>query len=93
MDSRDYHPPETVDELAAENALLRELLAYRVAGWRLYRDDGELQDNSSYPFIDFKRDPAVLIESKLRERIRRDIESARVLEAVLASLGPPPVEH
>ena len=37
-----------------ENKLLRELLAYRVAGAALYHDDGELQDNSEIPTIDFK---------------------------------------
>ncbi len=51
-----------------DERLLRQLLAIRVAGPTLYADDGELQDNSVHPFIDFKRDSASEIERKLIER-------------------------
>lgn len=59
-----------------ENVILRELLAFRVAGGLLYHDDGELSDASEWPHIDFKRDSALEIELKLRERgIRSLLES------------------
>jgi hypothetical protein len=48
--------------------LLRALLAQQVAGVRLYTDDGELQDASAQPFIDFLRDPPEQIQTKLIER-------------------------
>jgi hypothetical protein len=54
--------PQTAEKL------LRKLLAIRVAGASLYGDDGELQDNSVHPCIDFKRDSAMEIERKLLER-------------------------
>lgn len=55
-------------EAVADEHLLRLMLAIRVAGPTLYADDGELQDNSVQPFIDFKRDSAKEIERKLMER-------------------------
>jgi hypothetical protein len=54
----------------AENKALRALLAYRVAGAMLYRDDGEMSDSTQHPSIDFKRDSAEDIEAKLRQRMR-----------------------
>ena len=51
-----------------ENILLRQMLAIRVGGALLYTDDGELQDNSAKPCIDFKRDPAHEIHYKLKAR-------------------------
>jgi hypothetical protein len=50
--------------------LLRRLLAHRVAGVRGYYDDGELQDTTMHPFIDFLRDHPKGIELKLGERGR-----------------------
>lgn len=61
--------------LLKENALLRKLLALRVAGAMLYTDDGELSDASSAPYIDFKRDSAEDIEKMLLERGRRVAQS------------------
>lgn len=55
-------------EAVGDERLLRTMLAIRVAGPTLYADDGELQDNSAQPFIDFKRDSAKEIERKLMER-------------------------
>lgn len=52
----------------AGESLLREMLAYRVAGVHLYRDDGELQDSTEHPWIDFRRDTPTEIQSKLRKR-------------------------
>ncbi len=47
---------------------LRTLLAVNYAGQALYTDDGELQDNSCRPFIDFLRDPVNLIQAKMLAR-------------------------
>lgn len=57
-----------MDELKADNMKLRRLLAYRVAGHLLYTDDGELQDASAWPIIDFKRSPVDVIEDALKQR-------------------------
>ena len=38
---------------------------------KLYGDDGELQDNSESPFIDWRRDSAKEILSKIQERAVR----------------------
>ena len=54
-------------DLSYQNNVLRSMLAHRVAGYHLYTDDGELQDNSSLPYIDLKRDPVDLIAEKLLE--------------------------
>lgn len=54
-----------------ENKVLRRLLAVRVAGALLYHDDGELQDATAVPHIDFKRESPESIEAKLIERGRR----------------------
>jgi hypothetical protein len=48
--------------------LLRRLLAHRVAGPLGYYDDGELQDGTDTPSIDFLRDHPKDIELKLIER-------------------------
>ncbi|QVD49279.1 hypothetical protein LUCX_209 [Xanthomonas phage vB_XciM_LucasX] len=61
---------QTQDDLVAENGILRRLLAARVGQSFLYTDDGELQDNSTLPTIDFIRDRAEDIEIKLNERGR-----------------------
>ena len=63
--------------LLDENRLLRELLAFRVAGVALYTDDGELQDNSATPSIDFRRDPVARIQSALQERLLRKAKTVR----------------
>jgi hypothetical protein len=52
----------------AENAQLRIWLAFAIGGMRLYADDGELQDSSKQPFIDFKRDSIAEIEAKFQQR-------------------------
>jgi hypothetical protein len=62
---------EVTARLVRENRILRELLAIRVAGALLYADDGELQDSTAIPHIDFKRDDAEVIESKLMQRGRQ----------------------
>lgn len=55
-------------EAKAETVELRTLLAVRVSGSALYHDDGELQDNSVRPFIDWKRDTITTIKQKLLQR-------------------------
>jgi len=52
---------------------LRRMLANCYAGAQLYHGDGELQDNRMVPFIDFKRDSVGLIQSKMQERIIRNL--------------------
>jgi len=48
---------------------LRMMLAMTYSGFRnLYLDDGELQDASVRPFIDFKRDSVNDIEYKITKR-------------------------
>lgn len=59
------------NEVPRAEQVLRRLLAYRVAGVGLYADDGELQDNTVQPCIDFKRDSVDTIETKLIERTRK----------------------
>lgn len=46
---------------------LRVLLAHQISN-QLYVDDGELQDNSVHPMIDFLRDPPEEIRNKLNLR-------------------------
>src|SRR3546814_5458635 len=46
----------------------REGWAFAYSGSRLYGDDGELQDNSAQPFIDWRRDSAQEIRAKIQER-------------------------
>lgn len=63
--------PEAVKALEAahaENAELRRMLAMAYCRFGLYGDDGELQDNTTFPFIDFKRDPVKEIEDKMSHR-------------------------
>ena len=68
--ARDYGWPDCGElaQMTDEIDLLRELLAKRISGANLYRDDGELQDNAIAPFIDFRRDSAKDIARKLEER-------------------------
>lgn len=47
---------------------LRRMLAFSYAGASLYVNDGELQDNSRLPVIDFKRDSVEEIQEKMRRR-------------------------
>lgn len=69
-----------VEELRADGSIVRELLAINYSRGRLYTDDGELQDNRTQPFIDFRRDPAHVIREKIVERNSR----------LLAALGLKP---
>jgi hypothetical protein len=64
--------------MTRDEAVLRRLLAFQYAGHNLYADDGELQDNTSRPVIDFKRDSVDAIEAKMMERSR----------AALAKISP-----
>jgi len=56
--------------LQDENKALRVLLAVSFCGVGLYGDDGELQDNTEFPFIDFRRDSAKNIRKKMFERAK-----------------------
>ena len=54
--------------LERENRELRVMLALLHGDASLYHDDGELQDNSAQPFIDWKRNSIDEIQVKLLER-------------------------
>lgn len=56
------------DRLRAENEALRDLLCSAHAGVLAYRDDGEMQDSTTHPCIDFKRDTPEQIRSALHRR-------------------------
>ena len=62
-----------------DNLRLRAILAFRVAGPSLYGDDGELQDNSEQPFIDFKNDAAEEISRKLLQRANKRFKAESAL--------------
>lgn len=74
MQANPHLRPET---LATQNRILRELLAVRVTGAALYTDDGELQDASQHPVIDFRRDSAADLRRKLQERAMAQSDVAR----------------
>jgi hypothetical protein len=58
-----------IEKLERENKIFRRLLALSYSGaGNLYHDDGELQDSSSVPLIDFRRDSAEEIEDKIQQR-------------------------
>lgn len=63
-----------------ENAVLRRLLAFAYSGAKLYYDDGELQDSSQLPFIDFKRDKVQAIEEAMRQRTRSTLSQLENIE-------------
>lgn len=56
---------------------LRCMPALQIAGHLLYADDGELQDNTMHPWIDFKRDTIADISIKLSERARIKLTSIK----------------
>lgn len=64
-----------LDTARGEVADFRCLLASSYSGAMLYRDDGELQDNSVQPFIDFKRDSVELIISKVQRRLSDQLQT------------------
>lgn len=57
-----------LSEAKEREARLRKLLFLRVVGASGYSDDGELQDSTTFPVIDFKHDSVQSIEDKLIER-------------------------
>ena len=61
-----------MSDLELENKKLRVLVAGLYSGSNLYSDDGELQDNSKHPHIDFKRDSVGEIKRKMRERFNHE---------------------
>lgn len=71
---------------------LRRLLAFCYSSHRLYLDDGEMQDNSVQPFIDWKRDSVDEIVRKIHERglaqIMRSVETTSVPAAHRAGTEP-----
>lgn len=63
---------DEIAKLQSDVIRLRRLAAIRGAGiGNLYHDDGELQDTTDYPHIDWMRDSVDEIERALDERARR----------------------
>lgn len=65
--SGDSSAHETSSVLSSETKL-RRLVAFLYGQHNLYLDDGELQDNSAQPFIDFLRDSPDEIAHKIQTR-------------------------
>lgn len=70
------------DEPSTDEQTLRRLLALAYSGSNLYRDDGELQDGSERPVIDYKRDSVAELERKICLR-----GAARLAASTLKSSG------
>lgn len=70
-----------LSELKKENFELRAMLAvvYCRSIHNLYHDDGELQDSSSRPFIDWKRDTVDEIQLKLIQRAQNKEKEEQLL--------------
>ena len=56
---------------------MRLALCIAHAGSRAYLDDGEMQDNSSIPCIDWKRDPWKVIKVSLEIRATNALAAMR----------------
>lgn len=63
-------PTERPAPMAHTERELRRVWCLNVAGVKAYMDDGELQDNTVHPTIDFLRDSVDVIKSKIAERFR-----------------------
>lgn len=61
-----------ITSLVAENEALRCMLCLERTSGLAYTDDGEMQDNSLCPAIDYLRDPLSLINRKLQQRAARN---------------------
>lgn len=59
-------------ELESENLIFRQLLFGAHSRGLGYGDDGELQDCTKWPYIDWKRDSAGEIQHKLLARMYAD---------------------
>lgn len=60
---------EVLPKMTVQELILRQGWALAYSGVAvLYMDDGELQDNSTLPHIDFMRDAPELIQMKIRQR-------------------------
>lgn len=73
------NPGKIPESLTQENLRLRRMLALAFSGANLYTDDGELQDNTVIPSIDFKRDSAKLIAAKITQRNMNRFEKVQKL--------------
>jgi hypothetical protein len=69
-----------VEDLQHEIAEMRLALCMAHAGAGAYLDDGEMQDNTKHPMIDWKRDTWETIKAKLMERGRAALGTALQLE-------------
>lgn len=64
-----------IEDNARVEGELRTMFAVSYAGAGLYCDDGELQDNTMQPFIDFRRDSPAQILQKQAERASRRLRA------------------
>lgn len=64
-----------VEALTVDNKELRRHLCAARAGYLAYMDDGEAQDNSVHPCIDYLRDSLKDINAKLLERMQNNTPS------------------
>lgn len=64
----DEHLQRADRDLARENRELRRMLCLAHAGAAAYLDDGEVQDASAHPCIDYLRDSPDVIRDKLHQR-------------------------
>lgn len=67
---------EQVKSYKDDDFELRCMVAIAFSGSKLYTDDGELQDNSEPPFIDYKRDTVEEIHTKIFQRRQPEIKAA-----------------
>ncbi|WP_427852884.1 hypothetical protein [Stenotrophomonas acidaminiphila] len=74
--------PHCTDSAKGGSEAWREGWALAYSGpSRLYGDDGELQDNSEYPYIDWRRDSAEVIRDKITERANRKLAKTQAGDA------------
>lgn len=74
VDNRMFTPVHEL-KIPAEELRWRRLAAYALGAPYLYTDDGELQDATVFPHIDFLRDSAETVENKLIERTIRQLRA------------------
>lgn len=77
-----------IEELKADNQRLRTLLAVTFSGYKLYTEEGQLQDSSALPFIDFKHDSVGDIDRKMMARsIKQTSRPKNKIKAIRQALA------
>lgn len=78
-------PPPSAPEPSANERRLRRLLCIVKHGRSAYMDDGEAQDSSAHPSIDYLRDSLDEIEAKWRQRASAPPPTPEPSEAEVAA--------